>query len=128
MLQPKETPSQRWSSEEKNCGETILDFIYTNIDTKVVAEKHAQATIAGRTLGLITVMQTFKDFPPKIRTYLEFSWKLESKQSDTHINDSLDIARGEFERLYEDNSDEYTRRFNLDGSPESDAPLPKTIH
>lgn len=100
----------KWTEEEIEKGEDILSYIKNNIDTTRVAGVYAQASMAARALGLITKEQTFRNLPPKIKSYLEYVWWLDSPKGREYLTNrriagNLAQMKEDWEALYEKNDD-----------------------
>lgn len=96
----KAPQAPKWTEEEKAIGEAILNYIDKNIDKASVADVYAQASKAASALGIITGRQTFRDIPPKIKSYLEFVWRMQSP--DERIKRNLAQMKVDFNEQMED--------------------------
>lgn len=104
------SPQPKWSQEEVDTGENILNGIKNLVDTKTVTDKYAQASISARVLGYLPRNQTFKNLPPEIKSYIEYIWWLETDKgkanlSEKRIKENLAEMKKNWAELYENNSD-----------------------
>lgn len=100
----------KWSAEEVEVAEHVLDQIKKTVDTGTVTDKYAQVSITARALGYLTTNQTFKHLPPEIKSYIEYVWWLESDQGQKNttakrVQENLAQMEADWKEQYENNPD-----------------------
>lgn len=96
MAKKKTAPPPRWGQEDIDLGEDILAHARKTIDPNVIPDKHTQVTMAARSMGKLEKKGSFENLPSKVKSYLEYVWKLESpeerkKRRDAQLNDEYEM-------------------------------------